>query len=245
MITPSSHTGLSYKDRRSHQKRRFRFVGVVLLVILLFLVFSTFVLQPWVFETAAMEPGYPVGSRVLVSPYLITSPSRGLRRSPERGDIVMVAPPYVEELHWRFKILDPVVRMVTFQKARVKPAGLKEWESERLFKRVVAVPGDTVRIKDSVAHVRSADNSYFISEFEMSGQGYDISIPELPAGWTDDMPLSGLVDEILLQEGEYFLLGDNRAASNDSRYWGPVDESRIRGRALMIYWPFRYFGRSR
>ena len=245
MITPSSRSGLSYKDRRSHQKRRFRFVGVVLLVFLMFLIFSSLVLQPWIFETAAMEPGYPVGARVLVSPYLITSPSRGLRRSPARGDIVMVAPPYVEERPWRFRILDPILRMVTFQKARLKPAGLKEWESERIFKRVIAVPGDTVRLEDSVAYVRSADSGYFLSEFEMSGRGYDISVPVLPDGWTDDMPLSGLMDEILLGEGEYFLLGDNRAASNDSRYWGPVDESDIRGRILMVYWPFRYYGRSR
>ena len=216
----SSRTGLSYKDRRSHQKRRFRFVGVVLLVLLFFLLFSSFAVQAWKMESTGMEPGYAVNSRILVSPYIIRSPGNGLRRSPGRGDVVAMSPPYVDEMHWRFKIGDPLLRLITFQKGRIRPAGRMEWEEEIVFKRVIGIPGDTVMMKDSLAHVRSADGDYFLSEFEMSGLGYDITVPDLPAGWNSDLPLSGDMKEIHLGEGEYFVLGDNRSASNDSRYWG-------------------------
>ncbi len=245
MISSGSTTGLSYKDRRSHQKKRFRFVGVVILVLLIFLFFSSFVLQPWALESISMEPGYPEGVNLLVSPYIFISPENQLRRTPRRGDVVVIAPPYMEEPHWRFKILDPLLRLVTFQKARVRPAESLSWEGERFFKRVIGVPGDTLRMDDSVASVRNSENDYYISEFEMSGKGYDIKVPDLPEGWHEDMPLSGTMDEVVLGEGEYFVLGDNRSSSNDSRYWGPIDESEIRGRVLMTYWPLRNFGRSR
>jgi signal peptidase I len=43
--------------------------------------------------------------------------------------------------------------------------------------------------------------------------------------------------EIILQEEEYFVLGDNRRGSNDSRNWGPVPEENILGKVWVIYWP--------
>ena len=105
-----------------------------------------------------------------------------------------------------------------------------DWENNRIFKRIIALPGDTVYLDDSMAYVKGVDDDFFISEFEMSGIGYDLEIQELPEGWSNKLPLSGSMEPLVVDEGQYFVLGDNRSASNDSRYWGAISVNNIRGR---------------
>ena len=241
----SSRSRLSYKDRRSHQKQRYRFVGVVLLALAIYGIVSVVLAEPWILETDAMGPTMPSGTRFLVSPYLIRSASGSLRRPPDRGDIVSLHPPYAEQRAWHIRIFDPFVRFITLQNASLGIRSDSSWDRDRVFKRVIGIPGDTIRMSGSVAYVRGRDEEFFLSEFEMSGSGYDLQVPELPPGWTSDLPLAGERPDFTLGTGEYFVLGDNRSASNDSRYWGPVDESLIRGRVILIYWPFRSFGSPR
>jgi signal peptidase I len=243
-VISSSRSRLSYKDRRSHQKQRFRSVGVVFAVLAVFLALTEIAIQPWRFGSESMAPGYPPGTCVLVRPYLLRGTEGGIRRLPERGELVAVHPPYAPEDPWHVRILDPLLRLFTLQKASIA-GGTSDWEDSTVFKRIIGIPGDTIKMEKSVAYVRGSDDDFFLSEFEMSGRGYDLSVPELPEGWDESMPLSGEMDELVLNEGEYFLLGDNRSSSNDSRYWGPVDESAMKGHVLFAYWPLRRFGLSR
>ncbi len=114
-----------------------------------------------------------------------------------------------------------------------------------MFKRVIAIPGDTVRLEESVAYVKGGNEDFFISEFEMSGIGYDLDIPVLPEGWTSDMPLSGDLDDFFLEDGQYYVLGDNSGNSRDSRYWGFVPENYLVGRVFFKYWPPKRWGFTR
>lgn len=239
----SSRSRLSYKDRRSHQKQRYRFVGVVIAVIAVYLLITEFLVQPWRLQSESMSPGYTSGTCVLVKHYLIRDSDGKLLHPPERGDIVAIHPPYTEEELWHERLLDPLVRFISFQKASL--VGHRSgWEDYRVFKRVIGIPGDTITLEKTIAYVRGSEDAFYLSEFEMSGKGYDISVSQLPEGWTEDMPLSGKMEEITLGEDEYFLLGDNRGASNDSRYWGAVPDSVIKGRVIFTYWPLRRFGIS-
>jgi len=69
-----------------------------------------------------------------------------------------------------------------------------------------------------------------------------LEIKELPLNWDKSLPFSGFYPKTVLKEGEYFLLCDNRIASDDSRMWGPVNgKNRIYGRILVKYWPFNTF----
>lgn len=243
MPLPATRTRLSYKDRISHQKQRFRFVGVVLLVLLVYLLFSTTVVQPWVLSSDSMEPGYPSGARFLVHPYWLRDSGGSLRQPPRRGNLVAIQPPYMLKESWYLKILNPVVRLVTFQKVDIGLFRKEDWENSRIFKRVIAVPGDTVYLDASVAYVKGSGDDFFLSEFEMSGIGYDLQIRELPEGWSVKLPLSGTMDPLIMGDNEYFVLGDNRSASNDSQYWGPISENNIRGKVIIFYWPFHSFGK--
>ncbi len=89
-------------------------------------------------------------------------------------------------------------------------------DMERDFvKRVIGLPGDTVEIKRGQVIVNDIELDEPYITHENTGSYPKKTVPE----------------------GSYFVLGDNRRASNDSRDWGPVSESRIIGRAWVSFWP--------
>lgn len=101
-------------------------------------------------------------------------------------------------------------------------------------KRVVALPGETVSIRGKRVFIdgKPLDEPYVIHEDEET-------IPEgqaryLPEQWRsrDHIPPRTIPPD------HYFAMGDNRDHSYDSRYWGPVSRSLIKGRAFMVYWSF-------
>jgi len=233
---------LSYRDGRTY-KRRSRVLGKVLAVFLGYLVFTSFFVETWKLETDSMRPGYPAGSRFFVHPYLLRARDRTLKFPPERGDFVVLRPPYMKMRPWYLRIADALIRLVTFQNLTLGSFSREEWENELMFKRVIAIPGDTIRMEESIAYIKGMGEDYFISEFEAGGTGYDLVSEVLPKDWSSDLPLSGNMDSIVLGEDEYFVLGDNRAASNDSRYWGTLTSDMLYGRVFFSYWPPGSFGR--
>jgi signal peptidase I len=104
------------------------------------------------------------------------------------------------------------------------------YSKEYLIKRIVGLPGETVRIADGNVYIKPVDSS----EFFLLQENY------LPQGTKTIMGEGGLkkgYDEVLLGEGEYYVLGDNRPVSNDSRYLGPFTSDRIKGVAIVRIYP--------
>jgi signal peptidase I len=115
--------------------------------------------------------------------------------------------------------------------------------SQHFVKRVIGVPGDRVRLvnkqvyvngvllKESYAHFTRPSNDTFRDYFPR----LDVAPGETPEWW---LLLRKLVDngQLIIPEGNYFVMGDNRDDSYDSRYWGFVPRSNIIGRPLLIYW---------
>jgi signal peptidase I len=97
--------------------------------------------------------------------------------------------------------------------------------SKDFIKRVVAVGGDTVEIRDK---------KVFVNNEAVQDQAYAIhSDPSVrPFGFD---PRDNL-HPITVPEDKLFVMGDNRDESNDSRFWGFVDVSAVRGKAFMLYW---------
>jgi signal peptidase I len=94
--------------------------------------------------------------------------------------------------------------------------------SQFFIKRIIGLPGETVRIKEEgVFIVRN---------------GNEEKLDESP--YLDPPIHTGQVQEVVLAENEYFMLGDNRGASSDSRSWGPIVSDDIIGRAWIRAWPF-------
>jgi len=96
--------------------------------------------------------------------------------------------------------------------------------SKDFIKRVVAVGGDTVRIENKNVFVNGAL------------QDHPLAIHVDPRTFAKDLQPRDNYGPVVVPEGKLFVMGDNRDESNDSRFWGFVDASAVRGKAFMIYW---------
>ena len=98
-------------------------------------------------------------------------------------------------------------------------------ETRDFIKRIIAVGGETVQVKDNRAYV---DGKALDEPYVRPG-----SVSTTPAGHCGY--LYGC-DPIVVPPGAFFVMGDNRDNSQDSRYWGFVKAEKIRGKAFLIYW---------
>jgi len=94
--------------------------------------------------------------------------------------------------------------------------------SKSYIKRVIGVPGDRVRIDRGAVYVNGAS----------------LKEPYVPPQYHDQQSMA----EMTVQPDEYFVLGDHRSSSNDSRAWGTVPRHYIYGKAVFVYWPLDKMG---
>jgi len=119
--------------------------------------------------------------------------------------------------------------------------------SQHFVKRVIGLPGDRVRLinrqvfidgvalHEPYAHYSYASYNVFRDDFPR----LNVPEPSMEGRWW--MQMQKLVEDgqLIVPEGNYFVLGDNRDDSQDSRYWGFVPQENIVGRPLLIYWSVR------
>ena len=92
-------------------------------------------------------------------------------------------------------------------------------DKEIIIKRIIGLPGETVQIKDNAIYV----NDVLLEDDYAYGD-------------------TSNYDKIILGEDEYFILGDNRLISKDSRYFGPIKKDDIMGEAVFRFWPINKIG---
>src|SRR5271170_3028636 len=181
----------------------------------------TFIVQAFQIPSPSMENTLLVGDYLLVNKLCYGGGSLGNYLMPyrrvQRGDIVVFHYP-------------------------VNPA-------QHFVKRVIGVPGDRVRLinkqvfvngvplKEPYARFSRPANDLFRDNFPR----LDVAPGETPEWW---LLLRKLVEDgqLIVPEGHYFVMGDNRDDSYDSRYWGFVPGANIIGRPLLIYWSVRAEG---
>lgn len=95
----------------------------------------------------------------------------------------------------------------------------EEKDNEKIIKRVIGMPGETVAIKKGKIYIND-----------------EVIDDEYAYGETSDF------DKVTLADNEYFILGDNRLISKDSRYFGPIKENEIKGKIVFRLFPFTKIG---
>ena len=106
---------------------------------------------------------------------------------------------------------------------------------EYLIKRVVGMPGETIKISEGKVYIKEKGGDEF----------YELEESYLAPGTITLMPSTGLAEgyqEMVLGEDEYYCLGDNRSVSNDSRNLGPFSKTRIKAVAVIRVYPFDSIG---
>jgi signal peptidase I len=119
--------------------------------------------------------------------------------------------------------------------------------TQHFVKRVIGLPGDKLRmvnkkvfidgkpLDEPYVHFLEPPNNLFRDDFPR----VDIPAYGLDGKWWLQMKKLVEDGELIVPEGHYFVMGDNRDDSQDSRYWGFVPEANIIGRPLVIYWSVR------
>jgi signal peptidase I len=241
----------SYAEAVQGRRRIVRRLGVLLLVFIGYELLSCLFLATYVMKSQAMSPTILPGERIIVTP-LAFGPRTlfgklpGFAR-PDRGEIVVVEPNYAKRLGFWELLSDSFVRFVTFQLVSPAGSGPARLEHDGILsaptlQRVIGLPGDTIQMDDFEFKIKGAGSDQFLTEFEFSSTRYDISHYDAPKSWRADLPGSGHMDARVLGKDEYFVAGDARSSSSDSRLWGPVRIDRFRAKALLRYWPPKRFG---
>jgi signal peptidase I len=158
---------------------------------------------------------------LLIKAFLVQAfyiPSESMVPTLEVGDRVLV-----NKLSYR---LHEVNRgdLVVFE----RPEGESDQSVKDLIKRVIGLPGDQLVIKDNAVYVNG----------DRLDEGY------LPDGTVTKQGRLDCVDEspCVIPEGSIWVMGDNREHSFDSRYFGPIEQNTIVGRAFLRIWPLGSFG---
>ncbi|MDR0401261.1 MAG: signal peptidase I [Treponema sp.] len=233
----------SYAEQKT---RRYRLRGLLLWILAFLLAYnalSSFFFSVRVLENDSMRPGLRMGDRFVLSSFSLQSLFFRLRvpfppPSLKRGDIVLVDMSQGEKDNIFVDVLDGGLRFFTAQ--RVSLTGR---ERQFFMKRVIGLPGDEISMTNFVLRVQAGGESYPLTEYEVSERGYVLEIPQVPALWDESIPFSGNMDQIILEEGECFVLSDDRSNTNDSRTWGPLPLGSVTGKVLFRYWPLNRMGR--
>jgi signal peptidase I len=118
---------------------------------------------------------------------------------------------------------------------------------EHFVKRVMGVPRDRIRLVNREVFVNGVPQREMYARYSSSVRDafrddfprVNIVVPGLDAAWWEQMKKLVEDGQLIVPEGHYFVLGDNRDESSDSRYWGFVPRENIVGRPLLIYWSVR------
>jgi signal peptidase I len=218
---------LAQATLHSHHQHRHEADGLLpavqslfsIIVVAIFII--TFCVQPFRIPSESMESTLLVGDFLLVDKQAAGADSPAGLLPPaaiHRGDIIVFHDPVDSSMH--------------------------------LVKRVIGVPGDRIRLRGGIVYI----DGHAISE------PYAVYRPSPPDNFRDNFPrlqsadpdinsawwirMRTLIDdgELIIPAGDYFVLGDNRNDSEDSRYWGFVPRADIVGKPLLIYFSLRQRG---
>jgi len=190
----------------------------LLVAVVLFLLLRSFVVQTFVITSGSMEDTLLVGDFLVVNRLAMGSriPFTGIRipgySEPHRGDVLVFDPPHTDEF--------------------------------RLVKRLIGLPGDTLSMKDGDLYIDGVrQEEPYLKRTALEDQ-YDpwmewqknYLLPGVdPAGYH---PTRDDWGPLVIPEDRYFMMGDNREQSLDSRYWGLLEGWRLEGRVSFIYFSY-------
>lgn len=181
-------------------------------VLLLVLVLRSFLVEPFQIPTGSMIPTLAIGDFILVNKYAygIRLPVLGTKiigvGEPKNGDVMVFIPPH---------------------------------ESKYFIKRVIGIPGDRIGYKEKKLYINGKEATQeFVARLPPHNPSYLLYREKI--GEEEHYIQKNLIQHEELREwdipeGYYFMMGDNRDRSSDSRFWGLVPEENIVGKAFAIW----------
>ena len=205
----------------AHKKSSWRDTFESLVVTVILAVFgTTFIIQAFKIPTGSMETTLLIGDHLLVNKFCFAYQPERLRhvlpyRDIHRGDVLVFKFPGSEE---------------------------SQEPGEHYVKRVIGLPGDRIRIVHRRVYVNDQElNEPYVhhSYVDQARPGDDFPPPMGGTmSWNENAQSYIKDGELVVPPGNYFVMGDNREQSWDSRFWGFVPRDIVSGRPVLIYWSY-------
>lgn len=191
-------------------------IDTIVFVIIAVILIRFFVAELRWIPSGSMKPTLQIGDRIVVEkltkfPNIIKT--HAFENTPKRGDVMIFYPPFVKLKTDPWSVFSRLTGFFCKDIAFIK--------------RVIGLPGEKFEIKQSAngaykvyINDKPLDEEYIMSEYD-----YHKCRANMYCG------------PFIIPEGQYFMMGDNRGNSQDSRYWGTLPKERIIGRAVTLIWP--------
>jgi signal peptidase I len=211
-------------------------LGTLALALLLAFASRAFVIEPFRIPSGSMLPTLWIGDHLFVNKFVFGARVPGTSwhlpalRDPERGEVVVFS--------------------VAMDGDETHPADRRpDLPREDFVKRVIGLPGDRIDIVDGVVFVNGEpiashrNGDHFTDEAGRELDVQEIALGDRHFDVLDDPELrAGAPAMFTVEPGRYFMLGDNRDWSKDSRAWGTVRRAEIKGPAFLLYWSWQFTG---
>jgi len=191
-------------------------VDTVVFVIVAVIIIRFFIAELRWIPSGSMKPTLFEGDRIVVEkltklPNVISD--HKFENTPKRGDIMIFYPPFVKLKTDPWSVFSRLTGFFCKDVAYIK--------------RVIGLPGEKfqiIRESNGVYRVYINDTP-LMEEYIMSEYDFHKCRENMYCG------------PFVIPEGEYFMMGDNRGNSQDSRFWGTLPQNRFIGRAVFVFWP--------
>ena len=203
-------------------KKEFReLLDTIVFVIVAVIIIRFFIAELRWIPSGSMRPTLLEGDKIVVEkltkfPNVIKN--KKFENEPKRGDIMIFYPPFVKLKTTPLSVFSRLTGFFCKDVAYIK--------------RVIGLPGEKFEVRQASNgsyHVyindKRLDEEYIMSEYD-----YHKCRENMYCG------------PFVIPEGEYFMMGDNRGNSQDSRFWGTLPKDRFIGRAVFIFWPLNRIG---
>ncbi len=226
--TPATVPPAPAPAQEAVEETLYEFLASISSVLVVLLFIQTFIAQNFVIPSGSMEPTLLIGDHLVVDRITLAPPAKWMPlvyyRPPHRGDVVVFKKPVPDQVNGKMQYL-------------------------YLVKRLIAVPGDHIHLSHGTVYINgvaqpqphaqptTAENYVqYLDDFPVVPMTPDMGATD---AWSVEMPNDVKDGNLVVPPGDYFMMGDNRHDSLDSRFWGFVPRANIAGRPLFNYWSFK------
>lgn len=242
-IEPRTSDGRGKAKTKSTAREYAEAIGVA---ILLALVIRTFIVQAFKIPSGSMLPTLEIGDHILVNKFLygprfevpLTNYSfgrlPGLSR-PERGDVVVFVFPEDKSKDFIKRIVGLPGETIEVRNRKVFINGEPYGDPHSHF---LGARGGLLRGSIPPVYIGRAGDRVEVTNGSVLVNGAPMPLPDQQLFRRQYGSIIGDQTQgpVTVRENYYFMMGDNRDNSQDSRVWGPVAESALKGKAFVIYW---------
>jgi len=220
--------------KKGYRKSKSReWIEAVIIAVALALLIRAFVVQAFKIPSGSMKETLLVGDHILVNKFIygtkipFTDSRVLIFNPPKRGDVIVFSFPKNKEIPECTSVSKNISTRIGNMFSTGNPFNLFKDDCRDFIKRVIGVGGDKIEVRNKVVYVNDTPLSEEYAVYKD---------PRIDSSQRDNF------GPFTVPRRSFFVMGDNRDQSYDSRFWGTVDIEEIRGKAFIHYWSWNSNG---